>query len=139
LARDYTDSIYALADRLPAREEYNRKRQMIRAVTSITLNSAEGSTGQSNAEQSRFLGIAVRSLLETVACLHLIHRGGYLPDPVPLRDAYRFSETLFARLQAFRKRRSAVSGRRSALLPRPQHRLNRARKPGKGIGNRRQA
>ncbi|MFP4437029.1 MAG: four helix bundle protein [Chloroflexaceae bacterium] len=103
LALDYTDIIYALADRLPAREAFNLKRQMIRAVTSIALNIAEGSTGQSNAEQARFLGIAVRSLLETVACLHLIHRRGYLTDPAPLRDAYRSSETLFAKLQAFRK------------------------------------
>jgi four helix bundle protein len=109
LALDYTDIIYALADRLPVREEFNLKRQMIRAVTSIALNIAEGSTGQSNAEQARFLSIAVRSLLETVACLHLIHRRGYLPDPVPLREAYRSSETLFAKLQAFRKQ----------LTPRP--------------------
>jgi four helix bundle protein len=56
----------------------------------------------SDAEQDRFLRIALRSLLETVASLHLINRREYLDDPAPLRDAYRESETLFAKLQAFR-------------------------------------
>lgn len=112
LSLDYTDIIYALADQLPGREEFNLKRQMTRAVTSIALNIAEGSTGQSNAEQARFLNIAARSLLETVACLHLIHRRGYLTDPAPLRDAYRSSETLFAKLQAFRTQLKTQSPRR---------------------------
>ncbi|WP_366150888.1 hypothetical protein [Salinibacter ruber] len=46
--------------------------------------------------------MAVRSLLETVACLHLINRRDYLDDLGPLREAYHDSETLFAKLQAFR-------------------------------------
>jgi hypothetical protein len=37
LARDDTDSISTLADCLPVREEFNRKRQMIRAVTCIAI------------------------------------------------------------------------------------------------------
>ncbi|PSQ93872.1 MAG: hypothetical protein BRD30_00950 [Bacteroidetes bacterium QH_2_63_10] len=41
-------------------------------------------------------------MLETVASLNLVHRRDYLDDPEPLRDAYRESETLFAKLQAFR-------------------------------------
>lgn len=40
----------------------------------MALNIAEGSTGQTDAEQGRFLGLAVRSLLETVACQHIISR-----------------------------------------------------------------
>ncbi len=46
--------------------------------------------------------MAIRSLVETVACQHLIDRRNYLEDPTPLREAYRFSETLFAKLPAFR-------------------------------------
>jgi four helix bundle protein len=56
----------------------------------------------SDAEQDRFLRIAIRSLLETVACLHLVKRRGYLDNADPLREAYRESEILFAKLQAFR-------------------------------------
>jgi four helix bundle protein len=101
-ALDYADRIHDLAERLPKLERYTLADQMTRAANSIALNVAEGSTGLSDAEQDRFLRIALRSLLETVASLHLINRRDYLDDPAPLRDAYRDSETLFAKLQAFR-------------------------------------
>jgi four helix bundle protein len=56
----------------------------------------------SDTEQARFLRIAIRSLVETVSILHLIHRRAYLDDVGQLRDTYKFSEKLFAKLQAFR-------------------------------------
>ena len=102
LALDYIDLIYAIAEQLPQREEFNLKSQIRRAATSIALNIAEGSTGQTDLEQARFLGLALRYLIETVACQHLINRRGYLPDPAPLREAYRQSETLARKLQAMR-------------------------------------
>lgn len=104
LAVEYTDLIYVIAQQLPRSEDFNLKSQMTRAATSVALNIAEGSTGQSNAEQARFLGIAIRSLIETVACQHLIRRRGYCSDDTPLRSAYDFSEKLFAKLYAFRAR-----------------------------------
>ena len=73
-----------------------------RPTASVGLNIAEGSTGQTDAEQARFLGLALRSLIETVACQHLISRHGYLPDPAPLREAYQQSETLARKIQAMR-------------------------------------
>lgn len=103
LALDYIDLIYQIAEALPRDEEFNLKSQIRRAATSIALNIAEGSTGQTNAEQSRFLGMALRSLIETVACQHLIHRRGYLPDSQHLRDAYQQSQTLARKIQAMRK------------------------------------
>ena len=106
LALDYIDLIYEIAERLPRSEEYNLKSQMKRAATSVALNIAEGSTGQTDAEQARFLGLAIRSLLETVACQHLISRRAYLTDVTPLREAYRQADTLAAKLQAMR---SAIS------------------------------
>ena len=99
---EYIDLIYAIAEALPASEAYNLKSQATRAANSIALNIAEGSTGLSDSEQARFLQIAIRSLLETVACLHLISRRNYLSDTDLLREAYRSSESLFAQLQAFR-------------------------------------
>ena len=101
-ALDYIDQIHNIAKDLPKHERYNLGDQMTRAANSIALNIAEGSTGLSDAEQDRFLRIAIRSLLETVASLHLVKRRDYLNDPEPLREAYRESETLFAKLQAFR-------------------------------------
>lgn len=97
---EYVDRMCAIADQLPSGEKYNLTSQVRRAATSISLNIAEGSTGLSDAEQSRFLRIATRSLLETVACLHLIKRRGYV-DVDTLREAYRASQPLFAQLQAF--------------------------------------
>ncbi len=102
LALEYLDLLYAIAGQLPRSEEYNLASQLRRSATSICLNIAEGSTSQSDAEQARFLGLAIRSLIETVACQHIISRRKYLADPVPLREAYRLSEKLFAKLQAFR-------------------------------------
>lgn len=71
LAIEYTDLCYSIAAMLPKQEEYNLASQLRRAVISVALNIAEGSTGQSDPEQARFLGLALRSLIETVACQHL--------------------------------------------------------------------
>jgi four helix bundle protein len=103
LAIEYTDLCYALAEQLPRREEYNLGSQLRRAAVSVALNIAEGSTSLSDAEQARFLEIAIRSLIETVACQHLIHRRGYLDTTAVLRDAYQASEKLVAKLQAMRR------------------------------------
>ncbi len=103
LSLEYIDSIYVLAAQLPKSEEYNLKSQIVRAATSISLNIAEGSTGQSDAEQARFLGFAIRSLIETVACQHIIHRRNYIQDESSLKKLYEDSEVLAKKLQSFRK------------------------------------
>ena len=103
LALDYLDLVYKLAEALPRGEEYNLKSQITRAATSIALNIAEGSQGQSDAEQARFLGMAIRSLIETVACQQIIQRRGYIQDGGLLQKAYDDSQLLAKKLQAFRK------------------------------------
>ena len=102
-ALGYLDLIYTIAESLPKSEDYNLKSQIIRAGTSITLNIAEGSTGQTDAEQVRFLGMAIRSLLETVACQHIINRRDYVNDKTLLRQAYKDAQILAAQLQSMRK------------------------------------
>src|SRR5688572_824770 len=103
LSMEYIDAVYALVERLPSKEESNLKSQIVRAATSISLNIAEGSTGQTNAEQARFLSMTIRSLIETVACQHLIRRRNYLSATTLLDQAYAKSEILAKKLQAFRK------------------------------------
>lgn len=103
LSLEYIDSIYILAAQLPKSEEFNLKSQIVRAATSISLNIAEGSTGQSDAEQARFLGFAIRSLIETVACQHIIRRRNYIQDESLLKKLYEDSEVLAKKLQSFRK------------------------------------
>jgi hypothetical protein len=47
--------------------------------------------------------LAIRSLLETVACQHIISRREFLRDVTPLRRAYRQAEILVAKLHTMRK------------------------------------
>jgi four helix bundle protein len=103
LSLDYSDLIYALADKLPESERFNLKSQITRAATSISLNIAEGSTGQSDAEQSRFLSMAIRSLIETVACQRLISRRKYVNDKAFMDQLDLQAQELAKRLQAFRR------------------------------------
>jgi four helix bundle protein len=103
LSMEYLNAIYDLTESLPKSEEYNLKSQIIRAATSISLNIAEGSTGQSDPEQARFLGMAIRSLIETVACQHIIRERGYLKNENLLNKVYEDSQVLAKKLQAFRK------------------------------------
>lgn len=102
LALEYLDQIYSIVDRLPAAERFNLSSQILRAATSIPLNIAEGSTGQSDKEQARFLGMAVRSHLETVACLDIIRRRRYLSSD-DTNVARKLVRKLFIKLSRFRK------------------------------------
>lgn len=102
LALGYVDAVYVLSRQLPDRERFNLTSQIERAATSVVLNIAEGSTGQSNAEQNRFLGLALRSYLETIACCDLIERRAYISKEslIPLREQ---GHQLFIKLSAFRR------------------------------------
>ena len=102
LALDYVDAVYERSSQFPASEKYNLQTQLQRAATSIVLNIAEGSTGQSDAEQHRFLGLALRSYLETIACFDLAARRDYLTkdELLSVRDQ---GHQLFIKLSAFRK------------------------------------
>jgi len=102
LALDYIDQIYEQVTFLPGTEKYNLSSQLVRAATSIALNIAEGSTGQSDREQVRFLSMALRSFLETVACLDLIERRSYLStdDLVGIR---KLGKTPFFKITRFQK------------------------------------
>ena len=98
----YADLAYEIAERLPAVERYNLADQLRRAATSVALNIAEGSTSQSRADNARFVGYAVRSLIECVACHRLIQRRGYPVPPDTMAAAEERAAILFRRLQAFR-------------------------------------
>ena len=102
LALDYVDSIYGLAEKLPRSEDFNLKSQITRAATSVVLNIAEGSTSQSDPEQSRFLGMSLRSLIETVACQDLIERRRYLTSD-ELLSSRELGRELFAKIQSMKR------------------------------------
>jgi four helix bundle protein len=99
---DYIDQIYEVVKSLPDGERYNLSSQIIRASTSIALNIAEGSTGQSDKEQVRFLSLALRSYLETVACLDLIEKRKYL-SPEGIVNVRKLGRNLFYKITRFQK------------------------------------
>jgi 23S rRNA-intervening sequence protein len=71
LALQYTDMIYSLTEKLPKNEEHNLESQIIRAVTSVVLNIAEGSTGQSDADKMVSDTEDVHSLIEHLPIANL--------------------------------------------------------------------
>jgi len=117
LGLNYVDKVYRLTHRLPRSETLNLSSQLERASTSVVLNIAEGSTGQTNAEQARFLGLALRSLMESVACLDLVERHNYasVGELAPIRE---LGHQLFMKIQAMRNSLNKVGVQVSVASPR---------------------
>ena|SRR3989338_3940563 len=70
-ALELSAQVHQLTRTFPREELYILTSQIKRAADSIGLNIAEGSTGQSNGAFKQFLGYAIRSAIEVVACLHI--------------------------------------------------------------------
>lgn len=104
LAVEFCDISYQIADYLPDNEKFNLCSQIKRASTSIALNIAEGSTGQSNAEQARFLSYAIRSHIEVIACVKLMQSRNYITgSEESIRKFETMGAKLFSKLQAFKQ------------------------------------
>jgi four helix bundle protein len=96
-----TKEVHELTKKFPKDERYVLTSQMKRAADSVALNVAEGSTGQSNPEFKRFLGYAIRSAIEVVACLHM----GKMRNMINEEDFnahYQQLEEIIKMLQALR-------------------------------------
>lgn len=72
------DMVNQVTKTFPKDEIYVLTAQMKRAADSVSLNIAEGSTGQSRPQFKRYLGIAIGSNIEVVGCLYLAKRRGYI-------------------------------------------------------------
>ena len=93
--------INQLAKKFPKDELYILTTQLKRAADSVSLNIAEGSTGQSNAEFSRFLGIAIRSNIEVVGYIYIARNRGYIDD-IDFDKIYLLCEELLVMINALR-------------------------------------
>ena len=89
----YSNEIDLIVKSFPREERYSLSSQMKRAADSVVLNIAEGSTGQSIPEYKRFLGIALRSAIEVVACLFIAHSRNYISEEI-FRKQYELYEVL---------------------------------------------
>ena len=68
------------AQSFPKVEMFSLGLQIKKAADSVVLNIAEGSTGQTIPEYKRFLGFALRSAIEVVACLFIARSRKYLSE-----------------------------------------------------------
>jgi four helix bundle protein len=73
-AVDLASEVNELTKTFPEDELFILSAQIKRAADSVSLNIAEGSTGQSNAEFNKFLGYSLRLNVEVVGCLYLAQR-----------------------------------------------------------------
>ena len=102
-AVDLSDTINQLAKSFPKDEIYVLTSQIKRAADSVSLNIAEGSTGQSNPEFRRFLGIALRSNIEVVGCIYLAKRRGFLKEQ-DFEIVYKLCDELLVMINSLRNK-----------------------------------
>ena len=100
-AVDLSDNIDKLTKQFPRDELFILTSQIKRAADSISLNIAEGSTGQSNPEFKRFLSYALRSDVEVVGCLFLAQRRKYIDEKSFLK-LYQDCEEILVMINALR-------------------------------------
>ena len=79
-AMELSGDISDLVKKFPKDELYVLTSHLKRAGDSISLNIAEGSTGQTDPEFSKFLGYAIRSAIEVVACFFLAKRRNLITE-----------------------------------------------------------
>ena len=101
LAIEVADDVHNVTRNFPKEEMFSLTSQMKRAEDSISLNIAEGSTGQSDPEQIKFIGYSQRSALEVVNCLYLAIRRNYI-DKAQFDYFYQKLEILVTKIQAFK-------------------------------------
>jgi len=91
-----------ITKKFPKDELYVLTSQIKRAADSISLNIAEGSTGQTNPEFKKFLGYAIRSGIEVVSCIYLAKKREIISDD-DFKLIYESIDMLITRIQALRK------------------------------------
>ena len=100
-ALDLSEDVHKLTLSFPKEEMFVLTSQIKRAADSVSLNIAEGSTGQSDKEFARFLGIALRSAIEVVSCLFVGRRRGLI-DSTQFEKLYNDLTELTKMIQALR-------------------------------------
>lgn len=94
--------IHDMTRSFPKEEQYILTAQIKRAADSVSLNIAEGSTGQTTPEFKKFMSYAVRSGIEVIACIYLAKKRNIISDE-DFNKIYNFTENLIKRIQALKK------------------------------------
>lgn len=99
---DLSSDVHFLTKSFPKEELFILTSQIKRAADSVSLNIAEGSTGQSNMGFKRFLRIALRSCIEVVGCLHLAEKRNMI-DTLQLNEYKAKCEEIVVMINALIK------------------------------------
>jgi len=102
-AMEFGENINSISYGFPKEEMFNLSSQIRRACDSIALNISEGAIGQSNSEFKKFIGYAIRSLAEVVACLHKAYNRKYLSEEA-FREHYEYGYNLMNMIVAFKNK-----------------------------------
>jgi four helix bundle protein len=102
-AVELSADVHTLSKTFPKDELFILTAQIKRAADSVSLNIAEGSTGQSNAEFSRFLGYALRSDIEVVGCLYLAKKRDIM-DNENFAKLYQQCEEILVMINSLRNK-----------------------------------
>jgi four helix bundle protein len=100
-ALELSDTVHQLTKCFPKDEQYILTSQIKRAADSVSLNIAEGSTGQTNPEFKRFLSYALRSNIEVVGCIYLAQRRNYVQQK-EFENIYRMCEEILVMINGLR-------------------------------------
>lgn len=92
-----------VSKKFPKDELFVLGSQIKRSADSVSLNIAEGSTGQSNAEFNRFLGITLRSDIEVVGCIYLAKQRAIISEE-DFQSIYNACEELLVMINALRSK-----------------------------------
>lgn len=99
---DFGEVINEVSISFPDKEKFNLTSQIMRAVDSVALNISEGSIGQSNPEQRKFVGYSIRSLAEVVTCLFKAKRRNYISED-QFKELYNSAFHLMNKMAAFKR------------------------------------
>lgn len=100
-AMDFNDEIFQISKGFHSDERFNLTSQIRRAADSVVLNIVEGSTSQSNAEFSKFLGYSIRSVVEVVCALFIARKRNYINE-IDFESLDHFSEEIVKMLQGLK-------------------------------------
>jgi four helix bundle protein len=101
LAIEMANNIHLMTRSFPKEEMFSITTQIKKAADSVDLNIAEGSTGQTNPEQQRFLGYSQRSGIEVVSVLYLAIKREYITKEI-FDIRYNELDSLIKKIQAFK-------------------------------------
>ncbi|MBS4015172.1 MAG: four helix bundle protein [Candidatus Latescibacteria bacterium] len=102
LACNFNDKLHLITKKFPKSELFGLTSDLNRSGISIPANIAEGSGSNSAPEFKRYLGIAVKSLFESVSHMFIAKKRNYINES-EFSNLYSDAELLVKKIKSFIK------------------------------------